>query len=116
MASVYSLLKTQAPFISPIYTLLEEYLYQPIKASQPITIGQIKTSIKRPLLERISKAVGEGKALNTSLEGTAARKQQGIIITNKVISNLSKGSSLEINKTKVDADGGDKEGGIDREG
>ena len=74
MASVYSLLKTQAPFISPIYTLLEEHLYQPIKASQPITIRQIKTGIKRPLLERISEAVEEGKVLNTSLEGIAAKK------------------------------------------
>ncbi len=74
MASVYSLLKTQAPFISPIYTLLEEHLYQPIKASQPITIGQIKTGIERPLLERISEAVGEGKVLNAGPEGTAAGK------------------------------------------
>jgi len=71
---MYSLLKTQAPFISPIYTLLEEYLYQPIKANQPITIGQIKIGIKRPLLKRISEAVKEGKVLNTSLEGTAAKK------------------------------------------
>jgi hypothetical protein len=73
-------------------------------------------------LERISEAVGEGKALNTSLEGTAARKRQGVIATNKVISNLSKGSSLEIDKTEVNADGRDKEGvaniegNMDREG
>ena len=74
MASVYSLLKTQAPFISPICTLLEEHLYQPIKASQPITIKQIKTGIERPLLERISEVVGEGKVLNAGPEGTAAGK------------------------------------------
>ena len=73
MASVYSLLKMQAPFISLICTLLEEHLYQPIKTGQPITIGQIKTGIEKPLLERISKAVGKDKVLNTGLEGTAAR-------------------------------------------
>ena len=73
MASVYSLLKMQAPFISPICILLKEYLYQPIKAGQPITIGQIKTGIEKPLLERISKAVGEGKVLNAGLKGTATR-------------------------------------------
>ena len=130
MASVYNLLKTQAPFISPICTLLEEHIYQPIKAGQPITIGQIKTGIERPLLERISEAVGEGKALNVSPEGTAARKQQGVIATNEVISNLSKGSSLEIDETEVDeaevdeaevdetevdADGGDEEGAVNTE-
>ena len=116
MASVYNLLKTQAPFISPICTLLEEHIYQPIKAGQPITIGQIKTGIERPLLERISEAVGEGKALNVSPEGTAARKQQGVIATNEVISNLSKGSSLEIDETEADAGGGDEEGAANAEG
>jgi hypothetical protein len=116
MASVYSLLKAQAPFISPICTLLEEHLYQPIKAGQPITIGQIKTGIERPLLERISEAVGEGKALNASPEGTAAGKRQGVIATNEVISNLSKGSSLEIDETEVDADGRDEEGAANAEG
>ena len=63
------------PFISPIYTLLKEHLYQPIKASQPITIRQIKTGIKRPLLKRISKAVRESKVLNISLEGIVTKKQ-----------------------------------------
>jgi len=116
MASVYSLLKTQAPFISPICTLLEEHLYQPIKAGQPITIGQIKTGIERPLLERISEAVGEGKALDASPEGIAAGKQQGVIAANEVISNLSKGSSLEIDETEDDADGGDEEGTANAEG
>ena len=122
MASVYSLLKTQAPFISPICTLLEEHLYQPIKAGQPITIGQIKTGIEKPLLERISEAVGEGKVLGVSLKGTAAGKQQGVIATNEVISNLSKGSSLEIDETEVDAGDEDEEsvmnaeGEVDREG
>ncbi len=116
MASVYSLLKTQAPFISPIYTLLEEHLYQPIKASQPITIGQIKTGIERPLLERISEAVGEGKVLNAGPEGTAAGKQRGVIVINKVISNISKGNSLETNKTEVDTGGEDKEGTTNIEG
>ena len=110
MASVYSLLKTQAPFISPICTLLEEHLYQPIKAGQPISIGQIKTGIGRPLLERISEAVGEGKVLNAGLEGTAAGKQQVLIATNKVMSNLSKGSGLETDEAEVDAGGEDKEG------
>ena len=122
MASVYSLLKTQAPFISPICTLLEEHLYQPIKAGQPITIGQIKTGIEKPLLERISEAVGEGKVLGVSLKGTAAGKQQGVIATNEVISNLSKGSSLEIDETEVGAGDEDEEsvmnaeGEVDREG
>jgi hypothetical protein len=122
MASVYSLLETQAPFIGPICTLLEEHLYQPIKAGQPITIGQIKTGIERPLLERISEAVGEGKAPDVSPEGTVAGKQQGVIETNEGISNLSKGSSLEIDETEVDTDSGDEEGAVnvkdevDREG
>ena len=107
MASVYSLLKTQAPFIGPICTLLEEHIYQPIKAGQPVTIGRIKTGIERPLLERISEAVGEGKAPDASPEGTAAGKQQGDIGTNEGISNLSKGSSLEIDETEVDTDGED---------
>jgi len=93
MASVYSLLKTQAPFIGPICTLLEEHLYRPIKAGQPIAIGQIRTGIERPLLERISEAVGEGKAPDANPEGTAAGKQQGVIETNQGISNLSKDSS-----------------------
>jgi len=116
MTSVYSPLKTQAPFISPICTLLEGHLYQPIKAGQPITIGQIKTGIERPLLERISEAVGEGKAPDASLEGTAAGKQQGVIETNEGISNQSKGSSLEIDETDVDTDGGDEEGAANAEG
>ena len=54
--------------------LLEEYLYQFIKAGQPIIIGQIKIGIKRPLLEKISKAVRENKILNTGLEGIATKK------------------------------------------
>ena len=122
MTSVYSLLKTQAPFIGPICTLLEEHLYQPIKAGQPITIGQIKIGIEKPLLERISEAVGEAKVLGASLEGTAAGKQQGVIATNEVISNLSKGTSLEIDETEVDAGDEDEEsvmnaeGEVDREG
>ena len=116
MASVYSLLKTQAPFIGPICMLLKEHLYQPIKAGQPITIGQIKTGIERPLLERISEAVGEGKVLNASPEGTAAGKQQGVIVTNEVISNLSEGSSLEIDETEVDVGSGDEEDAMNIEG
>ena len=112
MTSVYSLLKTQAPFIGPICTLLEEHLYQPIKAGRPITIGQIKTSIERPLLERISEAVGEGKAPDASPEGTVAGKQQGVIETNEGISNLTKGSGLEIDETEVDMDSGDEEGAV----
>lgn len=112
MASVYGLLETQAPFIGPICTLLEEHLYQPIKAGQPITIGQIKTGIERPLLERISEAVGEGEAPDASPEGTVAGKQQGVIETNEGISNLSKGSGLEIDETEVDMDSGDEEGAV----
>ena len=112
MTSVYSLLKTQAPFIGPICTLLEEHLYQPIKAGRPITIGQIKTGIERPLLERISEAVGEGKAPDASLEGIVAGKQQGVIETNEGISNLSKGSGLEIDETEVDMDSGGEEGAV----
>jgi hypothetical protein len=96
--------------------LLEEHLYQPIKAGQPITIGQIKTGIERPLLERISEAVGEGKVLNASPEGTAAGKQQGVIVTNEVISNLSEGSSLEIDETEVDVGSGDEEDAMNIEG
>ena len=65
---MYSLLTKQAPFINPIYILLRKYIYQPIKAGEAITIGQIKIGIKRPLLEGINKAVGEGKVLYTDLE------------------------------------------------
>lgn len=67
-------------------------------------------------MEKISKVVGEGKALNVSPEAMAAKKQQGVIITNKVISNLSKDGNLEINKTKVNIGSGDKEGMANAEG
>ena len=67
---MYSLLNEQAPFINPICTLLRKHIYQPIKAGEAITIGQIKTGIERPLLEGINEAVGEGKVLHTDLEST----------------------------------------------
>jgi len=70
---MYSLLNEQAPFINPICILLWKHIYQLIKAGEAITIGQIKIGIKRPLLEGINEAVGEGKVLYTNLESIYSR-------------------------------------------
>ena len=46
MAPIYTLLNKQVPFISPICMLLNNYIYQPIRARKAISIGKINIGIK----------------------------------------------------------------------
>jgi hypothetical protein len=84
---VYSLLNEQVPFINPVCALLQKHIYQPIKAGEAITIGQIKIGIERPFLERNNKVAGEGKVLHTDLESICSEGLQSTAATNRVTSD-----------------------------